>query len=66
MSAPTLVFNRYIEKTPGKFVGDTACEKLPVEVNLKLKPSHPTTYFSKQLKQDFYCYFVLDLWTRMC
>jgi len=23
---------RYIEKTPGKFVGDTACEKLPVEI----------------------------------
>ena len=23
---------RYIEKQPGKFVGDTACEKLPVEI----------------------------------
>lgn len=23
---------RYIEKTPGKFVGDTACEKLPVKI----------------------------------
>jgi hypothetical protein len=24
-------YNRYIEKQPGKFVGDTACEKLPVK-----------------------------------
>ena len=23
---------RYVEKTPGKFVGDTKCEKLPVEI----------------------------------
>ena len=23
---------RYVEKQPGKFVGDTGCEKLPVEV----------------------------------
>merc|ERR1712183_314950 len=23
---------RYVEKQPGKFVGDTACEKLPVEI----------------------------------
>ena len=23
---------RYVEKEPGKFVGDTGCEKLPVEV----------------------------------
>ena len=23
---------RYIEKTPGQFVGDTSCEKLPVEI----------------------------------
>merc|ERR1712200_98243 len=23
---------KYVEKQPGKFVGDTACEKLPVEI----------------------------------
>ena len=24
--------SRYVEKQPGKFVGDTSCEKLPVEI----------------------------------
>ena len=23
---------KYVEKSPGKFVGDTACEKLPIEI----------------------------------
>ena len=23
---------KYVEKTPGKFVGDTACEKLPINL----------------------------------
>ena len=31
-----MIIFRYIEKTPGKFVGDTACEKLPVEVILHM------------------------------
>ena len=33
MTLMTMIDNgRYVEKQPGKFVGDTGCEKLPVEV----------------------------------
>ena len=33
MMEMTMIDNgRYVEKQPGKFVGDTGCEKLPVEV----------------------------------
>ena len=31
MSA-TEIHSKYVEKQPGKFVGDTSCEKLPVEL----------------------------------
>ena len=40
----TACTTKYVEKSPGKFVGDTSCEKLPVEFcgtgNHKLSASH--------------------------
>merc|ERR1712080_760905 len=48
---------KYIEKQPGKFVGDTACEKLPVEI-CDLNPQKTCRYVTKlvpRLKPEHQC-----------